>query len=87
MKLEHESVAILAIYTLGPSVVPSVGYIQSYIDDSEGMCQVAELRRPRQEGLLRYRNVPMHAFSRIFTTDVIANNCRVFDWLGVRNIK
>ena len=39
MKLEHESVAILVIYTLGPSVVPSVGYIQSYIDDSEGMCQ------------------------------------------------
>ena len=45
MKLEHESVAILVIYTLGPSVVPSVRYIQSYIDDSEGMCQVAAAAR------------------------------------------
>ena len=24
----------------------------------------------------------MHAFSRIFTTDLVANDCRVFDWLG-----
>ena len=50
MKLGHESVAIHVIYTLGPSVAPSDGYIHSYIDDSEGMRQVAILRRPRQEG-------------------------------------
>ena len=37
--------------------------------------------------MLRCRNVPMHAFSRLFTTDLIANDCRVFDWLGVRNRK
>ena len=24
----------------------------------------------------------MHAFSHIFTTDLVANDCRVFDWLG-----
>ena len=36
---------------------------------------------------LRCRNVSMHAFSRLFTTDLIANDCRVFDWLGVRNRK
>ena len=34
---------------------------------------------------LRCRNVSMHAFSRLFNTDLIANDCRVFDWLGVRN--
>ena len=45
MKLEHESVAILVINTLGPSVVPSGGYIQSYIDDSKGMSQVARAKR------------------------------------------
>ena len=37
--------------------------------------------------MLRCRIVPMHAFSRLFTTDLIANDCRVFDWLGVRNRK
>ena len=37
--------------------------------------------------MLRCRNVPMHAFSRLFTTDLIANDCRVFDWLGVHNRK
>ena len=36
---------------------------------------------------LRCRNVSMHAFSRLFTTDLVANDCRVFDWLGVRNRK
>ena len=24
----------------------------------------------------------MHAFARLFTSDLIANDCRVFDWLG-----
>ena len=24
----------------------------------------------------------MHAFSRLFTTDLVANDCRGFDWLG-----
>ena len=31
----------------------------------------------------------MHAFARVFTSDLIANDCRVFDWLGAlkkRNI-
>ena len=37
--------------------------------------------------LRRFRNVsvsyiPMHAFARLFTTDFIANDCRLFDWLG-----
>ena len=32
--------------------------------------------------MFRCRNVSMHAFSRLFTTDLVANYCRVFDWLG-----
>ena len=32
--------------------------------------------------MFRCRNVSMHAFSRLFTTDLVANDCRVFDWLG-----
>ena len=24
----------------------------------------------------------MHAFARLFTSDLIANDCRVYDWLG-----
>ena len=36
---------------------------------------------------LRCRNVSMDAFSRLFTTDLVANDCRVFDWLGARNRK
>ena len=29
----------------------------------------------------------MHAFARLFTSDLIANDCRVFDWLGAFNKK
>ena len=36
---------------------------------------------------LRCRNVLKLAFRRLFTTDLIANDCCVFDWLGVRNRK
>ena len=32
--------------------------------------------------MFRCRNVSMHVFSRLFTTDLVANDCRVFDWLG-----
>ena len=32
--------------------------------------------------MFRCRNVSMHAFIRLFTTDLVANDCRVFDWLG-----
>ena len=27
----------------------------------------------------------MHAFARLFTSDLSANDCRVFDWLGALN--
>ena len=38
--------------------------------------------------LLRCRNVSMHAFTRLlFTTDLVANDCRVFDWIGDPNKK
>ena len=37
--------------------------------------------------LLRCRNVSMHAFTRLFTTDLVANDCRVFDWIGDPNQK
>ena len=32
--------------------------------------------------MFRCRNVSMHAFSHLFTTDLVANDCRMFDWLG-----
>ena len=31
------------------------------------------------------RNISMHACARLFTSDLIANDCRVFDWLGALN--
>ena len=37
--------------------------------------------------LLRCRNVSMHEFTRLFTTDLVANDCRVFDWIGDPNKK
>ena len=37
--------------------------------------------------MFRCRNVSMHAFTRLFTTDLVANDCRVFDWLAAVNIK
>ena len=36
---------------------------------------------------LRCRNVSMHAFSRLFTTDLVANDCLVFDLVGTLNRK
>ena len=32
--------------------------------------------------MFRCRNISMHAFARLFTSDLIANDCRVYDWLG-----
>ena len=32
--------------------------------------------------VFRCRNISMHAFARLFTSDLIANDCRVYDWLG-----
>ena len=37
--------------------------------------------------MFRCRNTSMHAFARLFTSDLIANDCRVFDWLGALNKK
>ena len=37
--------------------------------------------------MFRCRNIPMHAFARLFTTDLIANDCCVFDWIGTFNKK
>ena len=37
--------------------------------------------------MFRCRNISMHAFARLFTSDLIANDCRVFDWLGALNKK
>ena len=36
--------------------------------------------------MFRCRNVSMHAFTRsLFTTDLVANDCRVFDWIAAVN--
>ena len=32
-------------------------------------------------------SISMHAFARLFTSELIANECRVFDWLGALNKK
>ena len=37
--------------------------------------------------MFRCRNMSMHAFARLFTSDLIANDCPVFDWLGALNKK
>ena len=37
--------------------------------------------------MFRCRNISMHAFVRLFTSDLIVNDCRVFDWLGALNKK
>ena len=35
--------------------------------------------------MCRCRNISMPVFARLFTSDLIANDCRVFDWLGALN--
>ena len=35
--------------------------------------------------MFRCLNMSMHAFARLFTSDLIVNDCRVFDWLGALN--
>ena len=37
--------------------------------------------------MFRCRNISMHAFARLFTFDLMANDCRVIDWLGTLNKK
>ena len=37
--------------------------------------------------LHRCRNVSMDAFTRLFTTDLVANDCRLFDWVAAVNKK
>ena len=37
--------------------------------------------------MFRCRKVSMHAFTGLFTTDLVADECRVFDWLGALNKK
>ena len=37
--------------------------------------------------MFRCRNISMHAFSLLFTSNLIANDCRVFHWLGALNKK
>ena len=37
--------------------------------------------------MFRCRNISMYALARLFTSDLIWNDCRVFDWLGALNKK
>ena len=37
--------------------------------------------------MFRCRNIPMHPFARLFTSDLFANDSLVFDWLGELNKK
>ena len=37
--------------------------------------------------MFRWGDVSMHAFTRLYTTDLVANDCRVFDWLAAVNKK
>ena len=37
--------------------------------------------------MFRCRKVSMHDFTSLFTIDLIANDCRVFHWLGALNKK
>ena len=59
---------------------PNDHILQSHISTVRGQCCIAFL-------MFRCRNISMHAFARLFTSDLIANDCRVFDWLGALNKK
>ena len=59
---------------------PNDHILQSSISTVWGQYCVAFL-------MFRCRNISMHAFARLFTSDLIANDCRVFDWLGALNKK
>ena len=37
--------------------------------------------------IFRCRDASMNAFTRSFTTDLVANDCRVFDWVAAVNKK
>ena len=37
--------------------------------------------------MFRCRDASMNAFTRLFTTDLVANDCRVFDWVAAVNKK
>ena len=59
---------------------PNDHILQSHISTVSVQCCIAFL-------MFRCRNISMHAFARLFTSDLIANDCRVFDWLGALNKK
>ena len=54
--------------------------LQSHIYTVSGQCCIAFL-------MFRCPNISLHAFARLVTSDLIANDCRVFDWLGALNKK
>ncbi len=55
---------------------PNEHVLQSLISTVCGQYCVAFL-------MFRCRNISMHAFARLFTSDLISNDCRVYDWVGV----
>ena len=57
---------------------PNDHILRSPISTVCGQCCVAFL-------MFRCRNISMHAFARLFTSDLIVNDCRVFDWLGAND--
>ena len=59
---------------------PNDRTLQSHLSTVCGQYCVAFL-------IFRSRNVSMHGFTRLFTTDLVANDCRVFDWLTAVNKK
>ena len=59
---------------------PNDHILQSHISTVCGQYCVAFL-------MFRCRNISMHAFARLFTSDLIANDCHVFECLGALNKK
>ena len=59
---------------------PTDHILHSHISTVSGQCCIALL-------MFCCRNISMHAFAHLFTSDLIANDCRVFDWLGALNKK
>ena len=73
----------------------TVGVVQAYLSTAESCDATRGRSKPRRDAYLYINGFrpyisgstlpQMHDFTSLFTTDLVANDCRVFDWLGALN--
>ena len=52
------------------------------------VCNTHDSDQPGEHWVAMYVDeIGVHAFARLFTSDLIANDCRVYDWLGALSKK